>query len=78
MNTLDMGPMDEFDTKNIKLAKDFQLARKLAFGLSLFGNKGNKRKSANKSNRIRVNVELLYGIVRLITREAEYKFELLE
>ena len=78
MNTLDMGPMDEFDTKNIKLAKDFQLARKLAFGLSQFGNKGNKRKSANKSNQIRVNVELLYGIVRLITREVEYKFELLE
>ena len=70
--------MDIFDTKNSKLAKDFQLARKLAFGLSLFGNKGNKRKSAHIINRIRVNVELLYGIVRIITREAEYKFELLE
>ena len=32
-----MGPMDEFDTKNIKLAKDFQLARKLAFGKTGFG-----------------------------------------
>jgi len=73
-----MGPMDVFDTKNSKLATGFQLAGKLAFGLSLFGNKGNKRKSVHKNNRIRVNAELLYGIVRIITLEAEYKFELLE
>ncbi len=70
--------MDVFDTKNIKLAKDFQLARKLAFGLSLYGNIGNNGKSTHIINRIRVNVELLYGIVRITTREAEYKFELLE
>ena len=73
-----MGSMDVFDTKNIKLAKDFQLARKLAFGLSLYGNIGNNGKSTHKIIRIRVNVELLYGIVRITTREAEYKFELLE
>ncbi len=73
-----MGPMDISDTKDSKLAKVFQLARKLAFGLSPYGNIGNNGKSTHKINRIRVNVELLYGIVRIITREAEYKFELLE
>ena len=78
MNTLDMGSMDVFDTKNSKLAKDFQLAGKLAFGLSLYGNVRNNGKSTHIINRIRVNVELLCGIVRIITREAEYKFELLE
>jgi hypothetical protein len=73
-----MGPMDIFDTKNSKLAKNFQLARKLAFGLSLYRNIGNNGKRTHKIIRILVNVELLYGIVRITTREAEYKFELLE